>query len=209
MDIAFLVYDGIASLDIVGPHEVLARVPGVRAMFVGAKTGPCRTQGGTLALLADYAIAEVTRPDVIVVPGGPGADGMAKDPAVTEWIRTVHATTRWTTSVCTGSLVLGGAGILKGLRATTHWRGFDALAGFGALPVRQRVVSDGKVITAAGVSSGIDMALALAARIADEETARAIQLLIEYAPEPPFDSGDFAGASAALVERAESGLQRP
>ena len=209
MDIAFLIYDGIAPLDIIGPFEVLGRVPDVRSLFVGAKAGPCRTQGGSLALIADHAIADVTRPDIIVVPGGPGADDMAANPEVTEWVRAVHATTKWTTSVCTGSLILGGAGILKGLRATTHWRGFDALAGFGALPVRERVVTDGKVITAAGVSSGIDMALTLAARIAGEETARAIQLLIEYAPEPPFDSGDFASAPAALVERANTGLKRP
>ena len=209
MDIAFFIYDGIAPLDIIGPFEVLARVPDVRALFVGAKTGPCRTKGGSLALVADYALAEVTRPDIIVVPGGPGADAMAADPEVTEWIRAVHATTRWTTSVCTGALILGGAGILKGLEATTHWRGFDALAGFGARPVRERVVTDGKVITAAGVSSGIDMALALAARIGGDETARAIQLLIEYAPEPPFDSGNFTAAPAALIERANTGLKLP
>ncbi len=209
MEIAILLFDGITPLDAVGPFEVLGRLPGAEVKFVAKKPGEYRTKGGHLGLIADYALDRVPAPDILLVPGGPGADAAAADPQITGWIAAVHEHTRWTTSVCTGALVLGGAGILDGLEATTHWRAMDDLAAFGAIPVRERVVKRGKVITAAGVSSGIDMALSLAADVAGAEVAKAIQLVLEYAPEPPFDAGRLADAPAARVEIVRSGLNRP
>ena len=209
MEIAFLLFEGITPLDAIGPFEVLGKLPGAVVKFVARVPGPYRTRGNSLALIADYPLDAVPSPDILVVPGGPGADDTARDDAVTGWVRAVHADTRWTTSVCTGALILGAAGILKGLPATTHWRAMDDLRGFGAEPTSRRVVRDGKVITAAGVSSGIDMALMLAAEVAGEEVAKAIQLGIEYAPEPPFDAGRFADAPAARIELVRSGLNRP
>lgn len=209
MEIAILLFDGITPLDAVGPFEVLGRLPGAEIKFVAKKPGEYRTTGGRLGLMADYALDRVPAPDILVVPGGPGADAAAADAEITGWVAAVHENSRWTTSVCTGALVLGGAGVLKGVQATTHWRAMDDLAAFGAIPVRQRVVKRGRVITAAGVSSGIDMALGLAADVAGEEVAKAIQLVLEYAPEPPFDAGRFADAPAARVEMVRSGLNRP
>ena len=209
MEIAFLLFDGITPLDAVGPFEVLGKLPGARVKMVGKAKGEVRTKGQSLAMIADYAFGDVTTPDIIVVPGGPGADSMAEDAEVTDWVGRVHETSTWTTSVCTGALILGGAGVLKGLKATTHWRAMEDLKAFGAEPVDQRVVREGKVITSAGVSSGIDMALTLAAEIAGEEVAKAIQLGIEYAPEPPFDAGRFRDAPGERVEMVRSGLNRP
>jgi transcriptional regulator GlxA family with amidase domain len=209
MEIAFPIFDGITPLDLIGPFEVLGRLPGAEVKLVANERGENRTVGASLALVADYTFDDVTAPDILVVPGGLGADDAAKDAAMTDWVRAVHQTTQWTTSVCTGSLILGGAGLLDGLRATTHWRAMDRLAAFGATPVRERVVEEGKIVTAAGVSSGIDMALMLAARVADDETAKAIQLAIEYAPEPPFDGGDFKTAPEARQSFAATGLNRP
>ncbi len=209
MEIVFPLFDGITPLDLVGPFEVLGRLPGAEVKLVAKERGENRTIGSSLALVADYAFDDVTAPDILVVPGGHGADNAARDDRITDWVRSVHQTTQWTTSVCTGSLILGGAGLLDGLRATTHWRAMDRLAAFGATPVRERVVEEGKIITAAGVSSGIDMALMLAARVAGDETAKAIQLAIEYAPEPPFDGGDFGTAPEARRRLAGTGLNRP
>lgn len=210
MQIAFLLFDGITPLDVIGPFDVLGKLPGAEVKFVGRDSRLYRTKGGTLGLQADYTYEEVPSPDVLVVPGGPGADAMADDSETTDWVAHAHEhSTAWTTSVCTGALILGGAGVLAGLEATTHWRAREDLKRFGATPVARRVVRQGKVITAAGVSSGIDMALTLAAEIAGQEVAEAIQLGIEYDPEPPFAAGRFEDAPPERIEMVRSGLNRP
>jgi putative intracellular protease/amidase len=200
MRIAFLIFDKLTALDAIGPYEVLSRLPAAEVSFVAKEAGPKRTDTGALALTADLALGELLDPEVVLVPGGKGNRDLLGDEEVLEWLRTVHRTSIWTTSVCTGSLVLGAAGLLEGVRATSHWVYRDSLANYGAEPVAARVVEDGKVITAAGVSAGIDMALTLAARIAGEEIAKAIQLGIEYDPAPPFDAGSPEKAPSELVE---------
>lgn len=200
MEIAILLYPGFTALDAMGPYEVLARLPGAELSFVAAQAGPVTADTGRLTVSADRAIAALPAPEVVVVPGGPAPLHAAEDPATRSWLRAAHETATWTASVCTGALALGAAGILDGRRATTHWASLARLAGHGAVPVRERVVFDGDVVTAAGVSAGIDMALALAARIAGPEVAQAIQLGIEYDPDPPFDSGSPAKASPEIVE---------
>jgi transcriptional regulator GlxA family with amidase domain len=202
MRIAILIFDELTALDAIGPYEVLSRVPDAQLQFVAKERGLKRSDTGALGLNADRALYELADPDVLLIPGGQGNRPLLRDDEVLEWVRLAHATSTWTTSVCTGALVLGAAGILDGKRATTHWAFLDRLAEFGATPVRERVVQDGKIVTAAGVSAGIDMALTLAARIADEDFARAVQLGIEYDPQPPFDSGSPAKASPELVELA-------
>jgi putative intracellular protease/amidase len=202
VDIAIPIFDRITALDAIGPYEVLSRLPGAHVHFVAAEPGMVRTGNGMLALHADATLSAVAHPDVIVFPGGFGTDALMHDEQTLAWLRDAHETSQWTTSVCTGSLVLAAAGILDGLEATTHWMWMERLGEFGATPVSRRVVEQGKVITAAGVSSGIDMALMLAARIAGDDVARAIQLRIEYDPEPPFDSGSTAKASPEIVEMA-------
>lgn len=209
MDIVFLIFDGITPLDAIGPFDVLGKVPGATVKFAAKKPGLVRTKGGSLGLNADFALDDVARADVLVVPGGPGADPSAEDAAVTGWVRRLHETTTWTTSVCTGALILGAAGVLDGLEATTHWRALETLRDYGATPVHRRVVRQGKVVTAAGVSSGIDMALSLAAELAGEEVAKAIQLGIEYDPQPPFDAGDFTKAPAERFDMVRNVLARP
>jgi transcriptional regulator GlxA family with amidase domain len=190
----------LTALDAIGPYEVLSRLPGAKVHFIAIEPGPKRTENGMLALHADLALGQLTSPDVIVVPGGYGTRALAHDEAMLEWVRRAHATSQWTTSVCTGALVLGAAGILEGLEATTHWMALEALERYGAKPVSRRVVREGKVITAAGVSAGIDMALTLAQHIAGDQIAQGIQLGIEYDPDPPFDCGSTAKASPELVE---------
>ena len=209
MEITILAFEGMTPLDAVGPFEVLGRLPGAKVGFVALEPGPQRSSGGSLALVADYALTEVTRTDILLIPGGPGADTLAENPQITDWVARLHETTRLTASVCTGALILGAAGVLKGLRAVTHWRAIEALAGYGARVVNERVVWDGKVVTCAGVSSGIDMALRLAADLSDEETARAIQLAIEYDPQPPFDGGRMESASEGQRKLACHGLNQP
>jgi putative intracellular protease/amidase len=201
MEIAIPIFDRITALDAVGPYEVLSRIPAARVRFVAETIGAKRTENGMLALSADAVLDELSNPDVIVVPGGLGTRALMDDETMLDWIRQAHETSQWTTSVCTGSLLLAAAGILEGLEATTHWLLLEKLRNYGAIPVSRRVVEQGKVITAAGVSAGIDMALTLAARIAGEDVAQAIQLAIEYDPEPPFDTGSVAKAPDALVER--------
>jgi transcriptional regulator GlxA family with amidase domain len=201
MDIAIPLFDRFTALDAVGPYEVLSRIPGAQVTFVGERTGPFRTDTAMLALTADESLGEVGAPDVVVVPGGPGTRAMLEPGALHAWLRRVHETTQWTASVCTGSLILGAAGILAGLEATTHWAAMGELAPLCATAVTdRRVVPQGKVVTAAGVSAGIDMALWLAARLAGEEVAKAIQLGIEYDPQPPFDAGSVAKADPGTVE---------
>jgi transcriptional regulator GlxA family with amidase domain len=200
MQIAMVVYDRFTALDVVGPYEALSRLPDVRVDFVAEKAGPVRTETGFLAVTADKALDEVAHPDVVVVAGGPGTFAQTENQALLDWLRSVDATTTWTTSVCSGSLLLGAAGLLQGRRATCHWLAADFLRQYGAEPTGERVVTDGKYVTAAGVSSGIDMALALAGRIAGDEHAQAVQLMIEYDPQPPYDAGSPQKAPAHLVE---------
>jgi len=198
VEIAILVFDRLTALDAVGPYEVLSRLPGATVRFVATEPGPKRTDNGFLALVAEHALGDVPHPDIVVVSGGFGSRAALADARVLEWLRTAHAGSRWTTSVCTGSLILGAAGILRGLKATTHWASLEQLRDFGAEPVTDRVVEQGKVITAAGVSSGIDMALRLAELVAGRDIAQAIQLSIEYDPQPPFDAGSLAKAPARV-----------
>jgi putative intracellular protease/amidase len=203
MLIAIPVFDALTALDAIGPYEVLQRLPGAEVRFVGHATGPVRTENGFLGLLADATFAEVPSPDVVVVPGGMGTRALLEDEAILGWIRQAHNGTRFTTSVCTGSLLLAAAGLLDGLTATTHWGARETLAGLGAVPVPERVVEhlDRRIVTAAGVSSGIDMALRLSELLFDRTTAEAMQLYIEYDPQPPFDSGAVEKASATVRER--------
>jgi putative intracellular protease/amidase len=199
MNIAILLYDRFTALDAIGPYEVLSRIPGADLTFVACEPGAVRTDAGSLTVLAEHSIADVAQPDIVLVPGGPGEVAARAGGPVLEWLRAVHESSTWTTSVCTGSLVLAAAGVLRGKRATSHWLALRQLAALGAEPVAERVVFDGKVVTAAGVSAGIDMALSLAAQIAGERAAQAIQLGIEYDPQPPFDAGSPAKAPEGVV----------
>ncbi|MER6995515.1 DJ-1/PfpI family protein [Streptomyces sp. NPDC000410] len=200
MQIAVLLYDRFTSLDAVGPFELLSRLPGAETVFVAREAGPVRNDQGNLAMVADRSLAEVTAPDIVVVPGGPGSRGVMRDETVLDWLRTADASSTWTTSVCSGSLILAGAGLLKGRRATSHWMALHNLTEFGAEPTGERVVFDGKYVTAAGVSSGIDMALHLLGRLAGDQVARTVQLLTEYDPQPPYDAGSPDKAPRELVE---------
>jgi putative intracellular protease/amidase len=198
MRIVIPIFAGITALDAVGPYEILRMLPESEVVFAAAAPGPYADGDGhgALSLVATAALQDVTRADVLLVPGGLGTRRLVTEEPLLEWIRRVHATTRWTTSVCTGSLLLGAAGLLDGLEATTHWSAADALASYGATYTARRVVEQpGGIITAAGVSSGIDMALRLAELIAGRVAAEAYQLAIEYDPQPPFDSGSLAKAS--------------
>jgi putative intracellular protease/amidase len=209
MDIAILIYPRLTALDAVGPYEVFSRLPGARVTFVAEHTGPQRADSGRLALHADATLAELPHPDIVLVPGGPGQVAQMEDGPVHEWLRTAHATSSWTTSVCTGSLILAAAGLLAGTRATSNWQALDQLEALGVEVVRERVVFDGRIATSAGVTAGIDMALELAAKIAGVHVAQAIQLGIEYDPHPPFDAGSPEKAPAAVLEavRAHSRFQ--
>ena len=208
MRIAIFLYDGMTALDAIGPYDVLRQLPGAEVVFVGDTAGIKRTEAQPLGLVADRAFADVTRADILVVPGGLGQERVMREPATLAWIRRIHDTTTWTTSVCTGSLILAAAGLLRGLRATTHWAVLDELREFGATPVSERVVEQGKIITAAGVSAGIDMALRLVARIAGDDVARGIQLGIEYDPAPPFDTGSPQKAPAYIVDLVRQTLEQ-
>ncbi|WP_217167341.1 DJ-1/PfpI family protein [Streptomyces sp. AC512_CC834] len=200
MQIAIVVFDRFTALDAVGPYETLGRLPDAETVFVAEHTGPVRTDTGNLALVADRALTDVPSPDIVVVPGGPGQSPQMENEALLDWLRAADATSTWTTSVCTGSLLLAAAGLLEGRRATSHWLALDFLRRFGVEPTGERVVTDGKYVTAAGVSSGIDMGLTLLGRIAGDDHARAVQLLTEYDPRPPYDSGSPDKAPAHLVE---------
>jgi len=201
--VAIPVFDAFTALDAVGPYEVLQRLPGAEVRFVGHRHGEVRTENGYLGVLADATFDEVPAPDVVVVPGGTGTRSLLEDEAILGWIRAAHAATRFTTSVCTGSLLLAAAGLLEGLTATTHWGARELLGELGAVPVPERVVEhlDRRIITAAGVSSGMDMALRLAELLFDRTTAEAMQLFVEYDPQPPFDSGALEKASPAVLDR--------
>jgi transcriptional regulator GlxA family with amidase domain len=195
MQIALALYPQFTALDIVGPFQTLADLPHVDVLFVASERGAVVDHTGKLSLIATASFDEVTQPDVIVVPGGFADATAGPDHPVAQWIRAVHPTTTWTTSVCTGSIFLALAGVLDGVDATSHWGAHERLRALGAHPTEERVVERGKIITAAGVSSGIDMGLTLVARLFDDEVAKAIQLAIEYDPQPPFDSGAPSKAS--------------
>jgi len=210
MHVAIPLFPKFTALDGIGPYEVLQRVPTIDVTFVGHARGEVRSENGFLGITADATFEEMPRPDVIVFPGGVGTRPLVKDDRVLEWVRTAHAGTRLTTSVCTGSLVLAAAGLLDGLTATTHWACYGELEALGARPTPQRVVEhlDRRIITAAGVSSGIDMALRLVELLVDRTAAEAAQWMIEYDPQPPFDCGSTATATANASEGHDALLQR-
>lgn len=197
MQVAIALFPRNTALDAVGPYEVLQRVPCIDVVFVGHSRGEVRTDNGMLGLSCDATFDEVTEPDVLLVPGGVGTRALLRDGVLLDWVRRVHRRTLFTTSVCTGSLVLAAAGLLDGLTATTHWSAQEILASLGAVYTDQRVVEHlpQRVITAAGVSSGIDMALRLVELLVDRQAAEASQLMIEYDPKPPFNSGSLGKAS--------------
>jgi transcriptional regulator GlxA family with amidase domain len=202
--VAILLYPGATALDAVGPWEVLSRMPDTEVRFVGKERGPVRTEGDTLLMGVTHTVAETPSPDVVLVPGGTTTPGQMVDDEILDWLRRVHETTTWTASVCTGALILGAAGILKGLPATSHWYKMGVLKIMGARPQpAERIVRSGKVVTAAGVSAGIDLALWLSGEIAGRERAEAIQLTIEYDPRPPFDAGHMSKASKQTRELAK------
>ncbi|MBW5420855.1 DJ-1/PfpI family protein [Streptomyces sp. BG9H] len=205
MQIAIALYERFTVLDAIGPYQTLYGLPGAETVFVAEQAGPVRDDGGNLSLLAEKTFDEVRRPDIVVVPGGPGQSDQMENEALLGWLRAVDATTTWTTSVCTGSLALAAAGLLKGRRATSHWLALAELDRLGVRSTGERVVFDGKYVTGAGVSAGIDMGLALAGRIAGDEHAQTVQLLTEYDPQPPYDAGSPEKAPAHIVARFRDG----
>ncbi len=203
MHIAIALFDRLTALDAIGPYEVLQRLPETTVTFVGSEKGEVRADNGFLGLTVDATFEEVPNPDVIVIPGGIGTDDLLEPCALHDWIRSVHPTTRFTTSVCTGSMVLAAAGLLDGLEASTHWSTYDQLNELGAQATGKRVVEhlDQRIITAAGVSSGIDMALRLSELLVDDIAAMAMQLMIEYDPQPPFDCGSLDKSNDEVMTR--------
>jgi transcriptional regulator GlxA family with amidase domain len=203
LHVAIPLFPRFTALDAVGPYEVLQRIPSIDVTFVGERTGEARSENGMLGLSVDATFDELPEPDVIVFPGGVGTRALQHHSTALAWVSHAHSTTRFTTSVCTGSLVLGGAGLLAGLTATTHWSCYPELEAHGALPTATRVVEhlDRRIITSAGVSSGIDMALRLVELLVDRTAAEAAQLMIEYDPQPPFTAGSPASVSDEVMER--------
>ena len=199
MQISVLAFDGLTALDAIGPYEVFRSVPNWEVFFVGKERGEVRTDAGSLGITVDHDFAERPEADVVLIPGGEGNRALLEDEETLAWLRHADGGTRWTTSVCTGSILLGAAGLLAGRRATGHWLYLEPLRKFGAEPVVGRFVEDGKIITAAGVSAGIDMALHLVGREAGPELAQAVQLGIEYDPQPPFDAGSPEKAPPEIV----------
>src|SRR5580700_11029852 len=199
MQIVIVLFDRFTALDAVGPYQVLVSLPGAEVVFAAEQPGVIGDDAGLLKLSAEAALADLPHPDMVLVPGGPGQLDQMHDGPLHQWLRAADQTTAWTTSVCTGSLILAAAGLLKGRRATSYWMALGELGQFGAIPVAERVVFDEKYVTAAGVSSGIDMGLTLAGRIAGDKAAQAIQLGIEYDPQPPYDAGSPDRAPAGIV----------
>jgi transcriptional regulator GlxA family with amidase domain len=191
VQIAAVLFDRLTALDVIGPYEVLQRLPGATVTFVGHRPGEVRADNGFLGLTVDAVFEDVPSPEVVIMPGGIGTRALLNDDRVLDWLRSTYQTSRFTTSVCTGSLVLAAAGLLDGLTATTHWSQHELLGRLGAIPTPERVVEhlDRRILTAGGVSSGIDMALRLAELLVDDTAAKAMQLIIEYDPHPPFDAG--------------------
>lgn len=202
MQVAIVLYPGFTSLDVIGPYEVLGRLPDTEVVFVAERPGLVLNDLRSLSINAVAGFADVPDPDVVLIGGGPGQMEQMSDGDLHEWLRKVDRTSTWTASACTGSMILAAAGLLDGRRATTHWAALDHLAEFGATPSKERVVIDGHYATAAGVSAGIDMALTLAGLIAGDDVAQTVQLIIEYAPEPPYNAGSPDTAPAEIVESA-------
>ncbi|MBT8467138.1 MAG: DJ-1/PfpI family protein [Deltaproteobacteria bacterium] len=203
MEIAVALFDQVTALDAVGPYEVLQRLPGAEVRFVGRRRGEVRTDNGFLGLTVDCTFEEVSNPDVLLIPGGIGTRALVHDDLVLDWIRNAHETSQFTSSVCTGSLLLAAAGLLNGRKATTHFSAQHLLLKYGAIPTKERVVQEGKIVTAAGVSSGIDMALRLAELLTDPTTAKALQLMIESDPQPPYDAGALHTGDATVLSRVQ------
>lgn len=210
MKIAIPLFEGVTALDAVGPYEVLQRLPDVQVVFVGHEVGHVRTDNGFLGMAVDTAFEDVAEADVVVVPGGIGTRALLDDERLLAWLRSVHAGTRLTTSVCTGALLLAAAGLLDGLTATTHWGARDLLEKLGARPVSERVVEhlDRRIITAGGVSSGIDMALRVIELLVDRTAAEAAQLMIEYDPQPPTSVGSLDAADNDVLARVAKYAER-
>lgn len=208
MNIACLVFDQITLLDAVGPMEVLSRIPGANIRFVAKSVEFAQSNKSRFRLMPDCTLEEMDTADILVIPGGPGVRPLLEDSRVLDWVRGVHESSQWTASVCTGSLLLAAAGLLQGLPATTHWNALAELGRYGARPVRERVLVNGKIVMGAGVSAGIDMALTLASLVAGEAVARAIQLRIEYDPQPPFDAGSPDRVDEIVLELARGGLEK-
>lgn len=204
MLVAICLYDRFTALDAIGPYDVLQLMPDTRVKFVGERTGIVRSESAQLGIMADYSLDDVPSPDIVVVPGGIGSGDIDQTHPITQWLTQAHSTTTVTTSVCSGALIMGTAGLLTGLEATTHWALYSELQSHGAIPTTERVVEhwDQRVVTAAGVSSGIDMALRLASRLHGDDVARAIQLAIEYDPAPPFDSGSAQRCDDVTIQLA-------
>lgn len=207
MQIAIAFYPGLTVLDAIGPYQVLSQVPGDEVVLCAERTGRLTDDNGLMHFDIEHTFADVPRPDLLLVPGGFITRKLARDrDPIVDWIAAAHPTTTYTTSVCTGALLLGAAGILDGLDATTHWSAYDELATYGARPTEQRVVQQGKVWTAAGVSAGIDLALTLLAEIHGPELSQAVQLAIEYGPQPPYDAGSPSKAPADVMALVQAGL---
>lgn len=209
LQVAIPLFPRFTALDAIGPYEVLQRIPTIDVTFVGHQRGEVRSENGMLGVAIDATFEELSAPDIIVFPGGVGTRPLVHDEHVKSWVRAAHQTTKFTTSVCTGSLVLGAAGLLDGLTATTHWACYGELEATGAIATAQRVVEhlDRRLITAAGVSSGIDMALRLVELLVDRTAAQAAQLMIEYDPQPPFDCGALAKCDDGTVARVREYAQ--
>jgi putative intracellular protease/amidase len=199
MQIVIALFDRFTALDAVGPHQVLHHLPGAEVIFAAERVRGITDESGTLTLHSQASFADVPRPDIIVVPGGPGQAAQMTPGPLQDWLIEADKTSTWTTSVCTGALILAGAGLLTGRAATSYWLALDELGRLGAVPKHERYVFDGKYVTGAGVSAGLDMALALAGRVAGDEEAKRIQLAIEYDPHPPYQSGSPATASPEIV----------
>lgn len=209
MQIAIVLYPGFTALDFIGPYETLRWLPDTEVRFVWHEPGPITADSGVLIVGATHSFDETPSPEVILVPGGPTTVEHARDEKLLDWVRRAHATATWTTSVCSGSLVLGAAGLLTGRRATGHWLALPALKAFGAKVIGdERIVHSGDVVTCAGVSAGIDLGLWLAGRIGGDDRAKAIQLAVEYDPQPPFDSGHLSKATAKTKASATALLAR-
>lgn len=207
--IAFVAYPGFTALDMIGPYEVLRQLPDADVRFVWHEAGPITADSGVLVLGATHSFAETPSPDVVLVPGGPATPVHARDESLLDWLRQAHGSAQWTASVCSGSVILAAAGLLRDKRATSHWVALPALKAFGVTPVGdQRIVHEGNIITSAGVSAGLDLALWLAAQLGGEGRAKAIQLAIEYDPQPPFDSGHMSKASATTKAAATALLSK-
>ena len=208
MQVAIVLYPRFTSMDVIGPYEVLGRLPDTEVVYVAEQPGPIVNDLGSLTVEVAASLEDVPSPDVVLVGGGPGQSDQMADGKLHEWLRTVDRTSAWTTSVCTGSLVLAASGVLEGRRATSHWAALDQLPQYGVTPAEERVVVDGKYATAAGVSAGVDMALTLAGLLQGEAEAQAVQLIIEYAPEPPYDAGSPHSAPPAVLEDVRRRLSR-